>query len=69
MPIADVMRMPCAVTWSRLAMKIPTITGVLSVAVTLQLAVIIVWGMLMDTLRTQNSKLCILLISFNVAKF
>ena len=59
--------MPCAVVWPRLAMKIPTITGVLSVAVTLQLAVIIVWGMLVDTLRTHDSELCI--HTFNVVKF
>ena len=58
--------MPRAVIWPRLAVKISTFTGVLSVAVTLQLAIIIVWGMFMDTLRTQNSELCTHI--FNVGK-
>ena len=55
-----------AVLWSHVVWKVSVFAGVLVVAVTLQLAVIIVWGMFMDTVRIQNSELYI--HTFNVGK-
>ena len=46
-----------AVLWSRVTWKISTFAGVLVVGVTLQLAVIIVWSMFVDTARTPKSEL------------